>query len=830
MKNKTKKEKVTKKNQSKYFLTRFKPDISVGLLSEQVDSREQDGLVNQSKRNYSKSYREIFKENLVSLFNIILIVIAILLIWVKEYGSLLFLVVLFANVAIGIYQDIRAKKTIDRLRIITAPNAEVIRDAHETTIPSNKIVLDDILILSSGKQISADAIVRSGSIEVNESLLTGEAIAVKKKVGDLVYAGSYVTSGTAIVQVEKVGDDNYAQQLQQKAKVLNKPKSELLRSLNFIFHIISFIIIPLGIIMAVGNYMQLAGSSMTNWEKIVSIVSNTAGSLVGMIPSGMFLLTSMTLYTGVIRLGKKRTSVQELYSIEMLARVDTLCLDKTGTITDGTMSVEDVLVFDEFKSIDLDTIMGSYLKAVNDSNQTAIAMMKKYPLNSSLQPLTILPFSSERKCSAVTFKSKGTFVLGAPEFVYKGKDKEIQKIVRQYVSRGIRVLMLAYTKDKIKADRIPSETEPVCLFILHDRIRKDAYDTINWFRNNDVNIKIISGDNPLAVSEIARQVGIETAHQYISLEGMSAEEVANVANDYTVFGRVTPEQKAILVESLRKHNRTVAMIGDGVNDILSLKKADCSIAMAAGSEAARDVAHLVLLDSNFNVLPDVVAEGRRAINNLQNVSSLFLTKTIFSIFFSIIWAVVMFADRSSNNIYPFKTNNLYIWELLAIGAASFFMALQPNNKIIKGDFVSNVIQRALPGGIIITLAVSTFFIFEGYNLFGMGNQIAGQAHSIDAITCSSLAMYVIAFLVLLRICLPFNRYRGIVYSSIFILAIVVIILTETVPAITKLNILNISIHSLSSQSVKGFFIVMIPAMLLYALLDFVMKKLKIHQK
>ncbi len=828
MRNRTKKETHIKKGKNASEFIRYKPDLSVGLLSEQVDNREKEGLINQTKRNYSKSYREIFKENLISLFNIILIIIAILLIIVKEYGSLLFLVVLFCNIAIGIYQDIRAKKTIDRLRIITAPNAEVIRDAHEITIPSDRIVLDDILILSSGKQISADAIVRSGAIEVNESLLTGEAIAVKKRIGDLVYAGSYVTSGTAIVQVDKVGDDNYAQQLQQKAKVLNKPKSELLRSLNFIFHIISFIIIPLGIIMALGNYLQLTKDVSSNID-MSHIVSNTAGSLVGMIPSGMFLLTSMTLYTGVIRLGKKRTSVQELYSIEMLARVDTLCLDKTGTITDGTMSVEDVLVFDEYKSLDLDTVMGSYLKAVNDSNQTAIAMMKKYSMNSQLTPLTILPFSSERKCSAVTFKGKGTFVLGAPEFVYKGKDRDIQRIVRQYVSRGIRVLMLAYTKDKIKGDRVPTDTEPVCLFILHDRIRKDAYETISWFRNNDVNVKIISGDNPLAVSEIARQVGIETAHQYISLEGMTIEEVASVANDYTVFGRVTPEQKAALIESLRKHNRTVAMIGDGVNDILSLKKADCSIAMAAGSEAARDVAHLVLLDSNFNVLPDVVAEGRRAINNLQNVSSLFLTKTIFSIFFSIIWAVVMFADRSSSrtaNLYPFMTNNLYIWELLAIGAASFFMALQPNNKIIKGDFTSNVIKKALPGGIIITLAVATFFVFEGYNKFGMGiAEGANIAHSEAAITCSTITMTVLAFAVLFRLCFPFNRYRAIVYSSIVMLSILLIVLSETV--FSSLNLLKISIHTLSSEAVKGLFVVLIPSLLLYALVDYILKKIEL---
>lgn len=823
MKNKMKKKGNTEKNKSEFYTVRFHPEAQVGLLASQVASREQDGLINQTKNNYSKSYGKILKENLLTFFNILLFVIGLALMIVKAFTSLFFLVILILNIAIGIYQDVRAKKTIDRLRLVTAPSAEVIRDAREVTIPSDKIVLDDIVILSAGKQISTDAIVRSGSIEVNESLLTGEAIAVKKKTGDMVYAGSYVTSGTAVVQVDRIGDDNYAQQLQKKAKVLAKPKSELLRSLNFIFHIISFIIIPLAIIMAVGNSIQMAKAAgdFTSWEKVSKVIEQTAGSLVGMIPSGMFLLTSMTLYTGVIRLGKKRTSVQELYSIEMLARVDTLCLDKTGTITDGTMSVEKVIVFDSYKGIDLDTIMGSYLRAVNDTNQTSLAMMKKYPLNQELQPVMTLPFSSDRKCSAVTFKGKGTFIFGAPEFVYKGKDKELNKIVREYVNRGTRVLMLAHSKEKIKNDTIPENTDPICLFILYDRIRPDAYETISWFRENDVVIKIISGDNPIAVSEIARQVGIETANQYISLEGMSLEEVESIANDYTIFGRVTPEQKAALISSLRKHNHTVAMIGDGVNDILSLKQADCSIAMASGSEAARDVSHLVLLDSNFSVLPSIVAEGRRAIANLQNVSSLFLAKTVFSILFSCIWAVVMFVDRSSSvvNTYPFKTNNLYIWEILAIGIPAFFMALQPNKKIIRGNFVTNVVQKAIPGGLSITLAVSTFFIFQNYNIFGFG-VVAGETNSMVAITCSCITMYVLAFLLLLQLCIPFNKYRAFLFVGLSIASIGVILISELQG---WTNLLNISIRTLPHESLKGLFLVLGCAILFYFGADWLFK-------
>ena len=824
MKNKTKKKQVTEKNKSKYFHTRFQPDVNIGLLSSQVASRQQDGLVNKTKKHYSKTYGQIFKDNFLTLFNILLIVIGIALIAVGEWTKCLFLLVLALNVGIGLFQDIRAKLTIDKLRLVTAPNAEVIRDAREMTIPSDQIVLDDILVLSQGRQISADAIVRSGVVEINESLLTGEAIAVKKKKGDLVYAGSYVTSGTAVVQVEKIGDENYAEQLQRKAKVVDKPKSELLKSLNLIFHMISFIIIPLGVVMAIGNIVQISSENMQIEEQINNVVSQTAGSLVSMIPSGMFLLTSMTLYTGVIRLGKKRTSVQELYSIEMLARVDTLCLDKTGTITDGTMSVEDVVIFGGYENFDLDTFMGSYLKAVNDSNQTAVAMMQKYPLNNILEPVNILPFSSDRKCSAVTFKGKGTYLFGAPEFVYKGNDKEILKKVRHYTSKGTRVLMLAHTKTKIKGDNVPQDAEPICLFIVYDRIRKDAAETLAWFRKNDVAVKIISGDNPIAVAEIARIVGVDTAHQYISLEGMSLEEVAAVADDYTVFGRVTPEQKAALIEALRNRKHTVAMIGDGVNDILSLKKADCAIAMASGSEAAMDVAHLVLLDSNFNVLPDIVAEGRRAISNLQNVSSLFLNKTIFSIFFSIIWAVVMFATMPpQNKLYPFTTSNFYIWEMLAIGLASFFMAIQPNKKRISGNFVTNVIQKALPGGIAITLGVSAFFIFQNQNIFDFG-LVEGQAN-YAAITCSCLLMYVLSFVVLLRVCLPFNKYRGILFSVCVSVGILAILVTEL---LTKdpnsKTFLEISIKSLSGNNIKGLFVVLVPALLFYYIAHIVLKK------
>lgn len=732
---------------------RFTPDINYGLTAEQVELRLSEGLVNKDRKTYTKSYGEIFRDNILTFFNILLFVIAGALIYVKAYSSLFFLVIQFSNIIIGVIQDIRAKKKIAKLRLVTAPNAKVRREGKEGYLSANLIVLDDILVLVTGNQIISDAIIMEGSIEVNESLLTGEAIAIKKRIGDLILAGSYVTSGTCVVKVEKTGANNYANTLQTAAKAFNRPKSELLRALNKIFRWISFIIIPLGAVILIGNIIQHNGKFSD------AIIATTAGSLVGMIPAGMFLLTSMTLSVGVVRLATKRTLVQELYCIEMLARVDVICLDKTGTITDGSMQVEEIIVFPEFEDIDLEEIMGSYLSSIKDENQTSKALINKFGKKGIFTPCHILPFSSERKYSAVSFANKGTFVLGAPEYVYRSNDKKTIRLIDENMRRGHRVIMLTYSNEIIKQDKVDLIGEPVALFILHDHVRDDAPETLKWFAENGVEIKIISGDNPVSVAEIAHIAGVPNAKKYVSLEGRSLEEVAEVASEYTVFGRVSPEQKAEIIKSLRKRGRTPAMVGDGVNDILALKNADCSIAMAQGSSAARNVSHLVLLDSNFSVLPDVVAEGRRVINNLQNVASLFLVKTFFTIIFSIIWIVVMMANGyGGGKTYPFETNHLYLWEFASIGVASFFMAMEPSKKQIKGSFISNVVSKAVPGGLVMILVISSIQIISLFDHFD-ANQ---------ALLISVISMIILSLVILFRISLPFNKFRVFVFCFISI--------------------------------------------------------------
>ncbi len=822
------------KDKSIYYEVRFEPDPKVGLTYEQVNSRIEDGLVNKNAKHYTKSYWEIIRTNVFTFFNIFLYVIAGALLAVGKYTNLFFMVVQFGNILIGIVQDIRAKLAIEKMRLVTESKCTVLREGEEMTISTNMIVLDDIILLSSGKQIVVDGFVKDGVVEVNEALLTGESVAIKKGPGDKVFAGSYVTSGHGWFQADKISDDTFVQQLQKKAKIIAKPKSELLTSLNMIFRWISFIIIPMAILLLIGNWLQIAKAetyvnelgeviAYTKATKISEVVGKTAGSLVSMIPAGMFLLTSMTLTVGVINLSKKKAFVQELYSIESLARVDVICLDKTGTLTDGTMRVDETITFNKYTKKAVKEIMGSYLRAVGDDNQTAQALMNAMPLNDKYLSSRRLPFSSERKYSAVSLNEKGTFYLGASDFLYKEDDRKVLDTINKAVSKGNRVLVLCHSSKSInEKGTLPNDLKLVAMFILIDHIRDDAKDTINWFQENDVDVKIISGDNPASVSEIAKQVGVKYAERYISLEGKSISEVESIARDYTVFGRVTPEQKAAIIRSLRHHKRTAAMVGDGVNDILALKEADCSIAMAAGSEAARDAAHIVLLDSNFAVLPDVVAEGRRVINNLQNVSSLFLVKTVFSMLFSLIWTAIMFTtlgfEGGTALPYPFETVHMYIWEIISIGLGAFFIALQPNKSKISGSFAANVIRRALPSGVLIALTVFMCYIFGTQKLYGMENQ-----QTFVASGC--VIMYVMSFVVLFRMCLPLNWYRATLFSILSVMAISVILLNEYCDSF---NLLKFKLSDLSSTTWTAVIIMLIVDITLYTIMNIAVHFWEVH--
>ncbi len=734
---------------------RYDTDPEKGLSQEIVAKRVEQGYDNFVKKKGGKSYLYIFISNIFTFFNVMCFAVAAALIAVgAEITKLFFIVIITANIIIGIIQEIRSKMMIDKLSLVSAPSAIVIRDGERVVIPTSDVVLDDIICFEMGKQICADSVVVAGECEVNEAMLTGESEPVKKHKGDMLYSGSFIVSGSVTARVDKVGSANYVETLSSYAKKYRKPKSELMNSIKLIIKVLAPFIIVIGALntwMAYRNVELSKGYvEFADWN---GIISSSAGSVIGMIPAGMFLLTSVALAASVIRLAKKQTLVQDLYCIEMLARVDVLCLDKTGTITDGSMQVKNVI---EIKGFDgtasLPDIIGSILTATGDNNQTALALANKFGYSKALSPIAVMPFSSQRKLSAVTFENEGTYMLGAPEYVLKDMGVRIEKLINDNASQGYRVMVLAHSPAELVGDKLPAVRRPLCLLVIEDHIRDDAIKTIEWFKQNNVAVKVISGDNPITVSEVARRVGVEGAEMYISLEGLSNQDVIEAANKYTVFGRVTPDQKRLLVSAIKAKKHTVAMTGDGVNDILAMREADCSVSIASGAEAARNVSHLVLLDNDFTSMPDVVMEGRRVVNNIQASSALFLMKTLMSIILSIIFL-------SMQKPYPLATNNLLPMEVCVIGIPSFFLALQGNKNIIKGKFLANVTSRAVPGGVALVMGTMAVYLF---GMFSPTEAKALTSMFVYVITC-------IGLMVLIKQCEPFNVFRTILIIGAIVL-------------------------------------------------------------
>ncbi len=691
------KKKSRKRSVGSKYVDRFDVDPSKGLNDEEVNQRILEGFVNYKPKSTSKSIPQILFQNIFTFFNILTFTIAGFLISVNAIKDCIFVLIISLNIIIGVIQEIRAKKTIDKLSLISAPSVTTIRNGRQSEIGVSEVVLDDIMVLEGGKQICSDSIVVEGMIEVNESLLTGESDSIIKKPGDSLYSGSFVVSGSCKAKVEKVGKDNYIEQLTTSAKKYMKPKSELLRSLKIIIYVMAVIIIPIGLSLFLIQYK----SGMTYAESI----RKAAGAMIGMIPSGLFLCTSMTLAVGVSRLGKKNVLVQELYCIEMLARINVLCLDKTGTITDGSMNVKSTVEYKNAGGLNTKYAISALLNALNDRNMTSIALEKYFGRSKVLKSVATIPFSSKRKYQAATFDKKGTFVLGAPEFILKTNYDSIKPDVSKYAEEGYRVLLLAQIAGSIENNELPNgEITPMSLVLIEDNIRPDAVETIKSFKERGVEVKVISGDNAVTVCKIAERAGIENANNYVSLDGMSEKEVVRAATKYTVFGRVTPAQKRLLVKTLKENGKTVAMTGDGVNDILALKEADCSIAMASGSEAARNVSHLVLLDSNFSAMPSVVGEGKRVINNITKVARLYLTKTIFSLLLAVVALI--------KGYYPISTNQLFMIDLFCIGIPSVVLVLEKNNDRFEGHFLSNVIKSALPGAIAIVVESLIVFLLQ----------------------------------------------------------------------------------------------------------------------
>ena len=717
---------------------RYETLPSVGLAAEQVAERRSDGLVNKVERTVGKSYAAIFLGNIFTFFNMLGLFIMVLMFALGSFDNLFFSVVILANTFIGIIQEIKAKKSIEKLSIMSAPTANVVRGGVESEIAVSDLVLDDIVRLEAGKQIAADSVVLEGEIEVNEALLTGESVPVKKRTGDALLSGSFVVSGSCRARVDHIGSDNYVEKLSAKAKKYQKPNSQLMRSINAIIKVLAIIIFPLGI----GTYFV----SYADLGNVAEALTKAAGSMIGMIPSGMVLLTSVALAVSVIKLARNNALVQDLYCIEMLARVNVLCLDKTGTITDGTMSVEEVEMLADVKNFGV--LMANCLAATGDANQSALAMAQRFGKESTLAVKEVVPFSSARKYSAASFDGVGTIAVGAPGFVCKPTDATAVKI-EKYAARGKRVMLAAVSDGYITDDKLP-EMKEAAIIVVEDTVREDAVEIINWFKQNDVAVRVISGDNPLTVSVIAGKVGIENAEKYVSLEGMSDAEVIAAAGEYTVFGRVNPDQKALLIKTIKANGNTVAMTGDGVNDILAMKEADCAVAIAAGSEAARSVAHLVLMDSKFSSMPKVVREGRQVVNNIQNSSSLFLMKTTMTVFTTILMLIL-------GQMYPFEPKNLYIIEFVVIGIPSFVLALRPNSARITGRFISNTLLKTIPSGLSLSLSVLIVYIYSTVN----GIPTAGETDVIALfVTMAAMAMTLSGAVSLAVMCFPYTWITG----------------------------------------------------------------------
>ncbi|MGO0907371.1 HAD-IC family P-type ATPase [Clostridioides difficile] len=718
----------------KVNLKRYNCDINVGLNNEQLQSRIDDNLINVFDNGKTKTYKQIFKDNIFTLFNLINLVLVCLLVSVGSFKNTLFIFIAVINTIIGVIQEIRAKRLLDKLSVIVSSKVSVIREKEKREIDVQELVLDDIMILKTGNQICADSKVLEGQLEVNESLITGESDIIIKSKGDFLYSGSFVVSGDAFVKVENIGKDNYANKIASDAKISKKHNSQLRNSLNAVLKVVGVIIIPLGIILFVKQHFG-------NGDSIVTSVVGTVAAVNGMIPEGLTLLTSIALAVGTIKLASHKTLVQELYCVETLARVDTLCLDKTGTITEGKMQVDDVVMLEK---VDVNEIMGNLCNSLKDENATLNAIRDKYIISDTYKVKNLIPFSSARKYSGVVFENEGTYLIGAFEFIFRDRYKDLKIEVEKYSKAGNRVIVLAHSNSHMENNNIPEDIKPLAFILILDKIRDEAKETLEFFYNEGVDIKIISGDNPITVSEVARKAGLKTASRFIDATTLKNEkDIYNAVDKYSVFGRVSPQQKKQMIVALKQQNRTVAMTGDGVNDVLALKEADCSIAMASGSDATKNVSNLVLLDSNFASMPKVVMEGRKVINNIQRASSLFLVKTIFSFFLSLL--TLFFFSRQ----YPFVPIQLSLIGAVTVGIPSFFLALEANRSRISGNFLLNILKNALPGALCVTLNVIIVYNIVEY---------LGYSSSVFSTMCAILTG-ICGLLILRQQCLPFNKER-----------------------------------------------------------------------
>lgn len=717
-----------------------------GLSSAQAQERVDAGWANLPIDPPGKTVGQIIKSNVFTYFNMLFFLLAAFVLVFGTWQNAMFLGVVFANIAIGIVQELRSKRTLDKLTLLTAPHGAVIRDGRQRKIPTSEMVRDDIVVFSAGSQIFADAVVVAGECSVNEALITGEADEIKKPAGADLLSGSFVVSGECRARLTQVGADSYANRLTIEAKEAKPPQqSEMMRSLTRLVQIIGIAIIPLGILMAIKEIVWL--------ERSVSDgVVATVASLIGMIPEGLYLLTSMALAAGVVRLAQKKTLVHDMGCIETLARVDVLCVDKTGTVTENKMAVEDVIPLcpDRFEEEDIRLIMADYVAAMRADNDTMAALRKYFTGKVTQQAIKAVPFTSAKKFGGVSFHEDETYLLGAPDVLLGERYGKYARQIDAYSSKGCRVLLLALYDGQPDDEELDAPLMPISLILLSNKIRAEAPETFRYFAKQGVAIKVISGDNAMAVSEVAKRAGIKGAESYVDARTLETEEdIAEAIEKYTVFGRVTPDQKRKFVRALKAGGHTVAMTGDGVNDVLALKEADCSIAMASGSDAASQVSHIVLLESNFAAMPSVVAEGRRVINNIERSAALFLVKNIFSFALALISLIFTLP-------YPVTSAQMSLVSALTIGAPGFVLAMEPNISRIKGKFLPNVIYRALPG------ALTDLFLVLGVILFCMVFEVEDNMMS----TVCAIILNIVGLMVVHFTCKPYNLLRKVMIGGL----------------------------------------------------------------
>ncbi|EDS77529.1 P-type ATPase - metal cation transport [Clostridium botulinum C str. Eklund] len=726
-----------------------------GLAKSEVEKRIKDGKVNTIPKAPSRTFKQILRANLFTSYNLLNAILAIAVLVAGSPKNAIFAGVIIVNTLIGIFQEVRAKAILEKLSVINKKKVRVLREGIIETIDIEEIVIDDAILLKDGEQILVDCtMLDKGELEVDESLITGESDSILKRNNDKLLSGSFVTSGTAYVKVTGVGKDTYAAKLAEEAKKFKLINSKLQIAINKIFKVIIALVIPIGILL---TYTQLIYVKKSWQDALIGSVSG----IVGMVPEGLVLLTSATFVVAVIRLSKWDTLIQELPATEVLARVDVLCLDKTGTITKGDLKVSNVVPFKEENRELIDTVIASIVHDSKSKNQTEKALLQKYKVNPKIEVINRIPFSSKRKWSAIELKHQGMWILGAPEMILNEEYKEIEKKVENAAKEGKRVLLLAKFNGDILDENLVGKVEKVALIFMEDIIRENASETIGYFNEENVNLKIISGDNPVTVSAIAKKVGVKNADKYIDARELPEDEekLSKIVEDVSVFGRVSPHQKKNIVKALRKNKHTVAMTGDGVNDVLALKEADCGIAMASGSEATKAVAQLVLMKSDFAALPHVVVEGRRLINNLEKVSELFLSKTVYFIILSIIVAFLLVP-------FPIIPIQLTLVGSLSIGIPAFFLALSPNKEIIKDNFLKRVLGFAIPNGVVIGISTLVMFSF-------------GYKRGLPLDECRTLALVIFSVLslfVLIKVSRPLNLYRIIVAFSmvlLFVLAFVI---------------------------------------------------------